>query len=358
MTELKVPSPAIVSINISLSNTIKLLLTLSLCFIAIQVWHFILLLVLSILIAVTLQPLLVWLTRHGLTRRSSLAVISLGFVLIFSGLFFFLIPPLINEVGSLSSSLPALRAELIKNTPSELGLRRALEKILAAPVDGTKMLNWILSFGQYAVEGAIDVLMLLIFSLYFLTDGPRAYRWLLPYFSAQNQHKISLTIEGILSVVSAYISGQMLTSFMASVFSFIILTHMDVPAALSLSILAGIFDILPIIGFFLFAIPACLMALTVSWATTLWVLLAYTAYHLIESYFIIPKVYGARMRLSALVILIGIIVANSIAGILGAIAILPILASYPIIERIWLVRQVGIAAVEEHKALAAEDNLT
>ena len=100
------------------------------------------------------------------------------------------------------------------------------------------------------------------------------------------------------------------------------------------------------------------MALTVSWATTLWVLLAYTAYHLIESYFIIPKVYGARMRLSALVILIGIIVANSIAGILGAIAILPILASYPIIERIWLVRQVGIAAVEEHKALAAEDNLT
>jgi predicted PurR-regulated permease PerM len=356
MPEMKDQNPVIVSIDISLSNTVKLLLILFFCLIVFQVWHFILLLILSILIAVTLQPLLVWLISHGLSRRSSLATISLGFAFLFFGFFFFLIPPLINEVGLLSNSLPALRRELIKNTPSELGLRHALEKVMSAPVDGTNMLNSILSFGQYAAEGALDILMLLVFSLYFLIDGPRAYRWLLPYFSIQNQHKISHTIEAMIPVISAYISGQLLTSFMAATFSFLILAPMGVPATLSLSILAGIFDILPLIGFFLFAIPACLMALTVSWSTTLWVLLAYTAYHLIETYFIVPKVYGVRMRLSALVILIGIVVANSIAGVLGAIAILPILASYPIIERIWLVRQVGKAAVEEHKTLLTKIN--
>lgn len=352
-SELEGRNSSILFVDISLPTISKLLLTFALCFVVLKLWDFILLLIIAVLLALTLQPLLARLINLGLSRNSSLGIISLSFLFLFVSFFMFLIPPLVTEIGTLSNSMPALRTEILKNTPTELGFQKALSQILAAPLNADKMLDGILSLGQYAMEAGFKVLMLLVFSLYFLIDGPRAYRWIMPYFSAKNQKKISRTVDEVLVVTSAYVSGQLLTSVMATVFSFLVLAPLGVPATLSLSLIAGIFDILPVVGFFLFTIPACLLALTVSSTTALWVLLAYTAYHLIESYLIIPKVYGARMRLSALVILIGVFVANSIAGVLGAIAIIPILASYPIVERIWLAKQVGPAALEEHQESAS-----
>jgi predicted PurR-regulated permease PerM len=339
-----------IKIDISSHTIAKLLLTSSLCYIILKVSSFILLLALAILIAISLIPLRSKLIDYGLSRAMALTTISLGFIFVFVGLFFFLIPPLASEIGSLSKSLPELRVDIIKNTPTTLGIQRALDQILTASVDTEKMLSRFISLGQYLVESAISILMLLIFTLYFLAEGDRAYRWLLPYFSTKTQQKIALTYQGLLPVISAYMSAQILTSLLTSIFNFLVLQSLGVPAALSLAILSGILNILPYIGFFLSAIPACILAITVSWNTSLLVLLSSIIYNLIENYLIIPKVYGSRMRLSALVILIAIVIASSVAGLVGAVTVLPILASYPIIERIWLARQVGLAVIDEHNA--------
>jgi len=108
------------------------------------------------------------------------------------------------------------------------------------------------------------------------------------------------------------------------------------PDALLLAVLAGIFDILPIVGFFLSVIPAMLLALTVSPTAALLVGVLYVLYHWLETYFIVPKVYGNKLRLSTLTVLVSCMAAGLVAGVVGVIAVLPIIASYPIIEKIWL----------------------
>ena len=339
-----------IRIDFSALTILKLFLTFVACSILFKIWDFAPLLLISLLIAVTLQPVMLWLVAVGVSRKFALAIIGMGFTII-SGLFlFFLIPPLFTELATISSTLPLIREEILKNTPQEIGLNRSVERLLSTPVDAPKFLTSVLSMGQYALEGVLRLALMLIFSLYLLMDGPRAIRWFLPYFTQANQKKVSLTITEVQTVIPSYISGQIVTSILAAIFSFLVLASLNVPAYLSLSVMAAIFDILPVIGFFIFTIPACLLALTVSSKTAFIVLLAYVSYHFVETYFIVPRVYGPRMRLSALVILIGLISANSIAGVTGAIAILPILASYPIIERIWFTKQVGEAAVNEHSA--------
>jgi predicted PurR-regulated permease PerM len=149
------------------------------------------------------------------------------------------------------------------------------------------------------------------------------------------------------------VAGQLITSLLSFAYVLVALSLLHVPSALMLATLAGIFDVLPVLGFFIAVIPAMIFALPISGSTAIYVLLLYMLYHTIENYFIVPAIYGKRLRVSGLVVLITLISAGLLAGVEGAVAILPLVASYPIIERIWLRKFVGTATIAEH---AVQDN--
>jgi predicted PurR-regulated permease PerM len=121
-----------------------------------------------------------------------------------------------------------------------------------------------------------------------------------------------------------------------------------VPGALTLAILAGVLDILPILGFIISTVPAVMVAMTVSPKTAVVVLTLYLLFQLFENYFIVPKVYGKNLRLSTLTVLLGLLAGVLIAGIPGSLAALPIIASYAAIERIWLKQFLRDGVSEKH----------
>jgi predicted PurR-regulated permease PerM len=82
--------------------------------------------------------------------------------------------------------------------------------------------------------------------------------------------------------------------------------------------------------------------------------LLYGAYHLAENYFIVPKVYGNRLRLSTLTVLIACLAAAALAGVIGVIIALPLVACYPIVERIWLRPCLEGDTVRKHEQVDAE----
>ena len=83
------------------------------------------------------------------------------------------------------------------------------------------------------------------------------------------------------------------------------------------------------------------------------VLVLYLLYHLLENSVIIPRVYGRRLRLSTLAVLIALVVGGHLYGILGAILVLPLVAAYPIVERIWLHEYLSDEVIRDHTALEA-----
>ena len=126
--------------------------------------------------------------------------------------------------------------------------------------------------------------------------------------------------------------------------------------ALLLAILSGILDVLPMIGFFLALAPAVAMAFSVSPFAAGAVSVAYLLYHLAETYFIVPWVYGNRLRLSTLTVLVSCLAAGIVAGVVGVIVILPIVASYPIFERIWLRPVLGPGTVDRHDQIEEREH--
>ena len=299
------------SINDRLTNKviIKILLTALIVASVIKLAPLLLLLFLGLLIAITLYPVEGWLKHHGLPHWAAVLIISIGLTGLIVGTTTSIIPPLTEQLGSLVERLPEHQATILKSVPENSVLHPIVKSTVGKKgmPDPTMWLKNALSYIEIAFEGIGQIFLVLILAVYLLLDGKKAYGWLLAFFEPTRRKKIHQTAHECSEVVFAYVAGQALTSLLATVYAYSVLSILHVPAALILAVLAGIFDILPILGFFLSTIPAVLLALTVSPQTALFVVGLYLLYHGIENYLIVPKVYGNRLRLSTLAVLIALL---------------------------------------------------
>jgi predicted PurR-regulated permease PerM len=124
-----------------------------------------------------------------------------------------------------------------------------------------------------------------------------------------------------------------------------------VPAALMLALLAAVFDFVPVLGLLCAGVPAVLLALTRSATLAALVVVLYLGYHAIENYFLAPRIYGNRLRLSHTAVLLSFAAGAMLAGVVGAIVALPLAATYPCIEQIWFEARLEDVA-EEHQQIA------
>lgn len=179
-------------------------------------------------------------------------------------------------------------------------------------------------------------------------------KWLMAFFKPATRYKCEETMSELSPVIFSYVTGQFITSSCVLVFTFVVLTALKVPGAAMLALLAALLDVLPVLGFIISTVPALLLALSVSLTTAVSVLGLYVFFHCIENYLIIPRVYGKSLQVSALSVLLGLLAGSLLAGIPGAIAALPVVAAYPIVERIWLADYLGQRVVRKHEAQKEE----
>lgn len=233
-------------------------------------------------------------------------------------------------------------------------MRSTVSQLLLLPTkpEVAHQLNKPLVWGQMALSGVTTTFVVVIVALYFLLDGRRFYAWLLAYVPRRHREKMARTVPEVSEVVFGYVRGQLVTSLLFVAFTAGLLWALKVPASLPLALLAGICDVLPVVGIVIATAPAVLLALTVSPGTAAFVACAYVGYHLLEAYLIVPRVYGKSLRLSTLSVLLALIVGGSLQGIIGAVIVLPLVAAYPIVERIWLKGYLAPEVIQDHSALA------
>ena len=302
------------------------------------------------LLAVALNPIVAWLEAHRVPKWVAILVLTLTLVLFMVTIFVALIPKMIDEFSVFLENLPQMRTDLLARVAEKSPLRPLIEQNLTkhALLPTSYTFNKFYDAGSIALGGLSELLLILIFTIYLVVDGERVIKWSTAFFSLTHRAKIRLTLSEISEIIFAYASGQFITSLLSFLYTYAALSALQVPGALLLAVLAGVFDVLPVLGFFLAVFPAMLFAIRVSPITSVYVLILYLIYHALENYWISPMVYGNRLRLSGFTVLLATLAAGFLAGIEGAISILPVVASYPVIEKIWLRSYVGKNVVDEH----------
>lgn len=341
--------PRHVQIDLSFRFFIKVFAALCFGFCFVQIAPLIVLTLFAILLAVTLNPIRIKLARH-IPHWMATSIVSLGLIGAMALILGVLVPAVISQMSTVTQEWPRIQSDVLKSIPEGAPLRSFITQAFTNPriIIGKELPHQLLTFGGMALGGLSSLVLMLTLAVYFMAEGKRTTAWLLAFFRPENRFKLHQTMREVGEVISAYVGGQFITSLLVAIYAGFVLTALKVPGVLLLSLLAGLLDVLPIVGFILSILPATFLALTVSSRAAVIVFVAYVVYHGVENYFIVPIVYGNKLRLSTLAVLLALLAGAMIGGIPGAILSLPIAASYPIIERIWLRRYVGSDVIEKH----------
>jgi predicted PurR-regulated permease PerM len=342
-----------VELRIPFATLLKIAAFILLCLIAIRLWPVILMIVIAALIAVMVDPLVAWMAAHGARRGFGIAIVGLAMFGLLAAFVFVIIPMTASQLQQLGKEIPRLAQELSRRVPASQPYIAPLAQSAQKQPNGVQLEQWLtrgLIAGRYALAGLTAMTLTLVFAIYLLIEGRRALEWLVVFAHPTQRRKLRQTLERVRPIVFAYMRGQAITCFLCGGMAIATLTLLHIPAAVPLAVLAFVADLVPVVGTIVMIAPAVLLALMVSPVKALIVLGVYLAYHLIESYLIIPRVYGKEMRLSTLTVLLAVTVGGVLQGALGAVLILPFVAAYPVIEEIWLQRQLG-ETVDEHERI-------
>lgn len=347
--------PQRTEIVVPTTTILKLVAAAAIIWGGLQVWPELLLLYLSMILAIAIEPIVEWLDRHGLSRGIAVAVCAL-FVLGAMTLFVVLVlPHTVAQLHEVIRKLPQLQQQIRQEIePQDPTLKKWVASALAFPSDGDTVLKLssVLSVGSATVTGVMTTGVVFVLTLYFVIDGLRVYAWLLAYVPRKHRAKMAETVHEVCLVIRAYVRGQFVACGMFTLFCLILLTSFNVPAAIPLALFAGLCDVVPMIGIIIAVVPAAILALASSKLAALAIFAAYMLYHQFENYVIAPRVYGSRLRLSTLTVLLTLILGFALWGLMGAVLLLPIVAAYSTIERIWLADYLGKQVIADHGALA------
>jgi predicted PurR-regulated permease PerM len=335
-------------IDIRWAALLKVIAAAALVWAWLRLVELVLVVVVAVLLAVTLNPVIDWFERHGWARWSAAALV---FIVLIAGVgvFGWLTWTSIADQGSFAfSHLSAFERDLMDRLPS--WIRDAIGGDAGAAVPSA-LGSSALRVARSTLSALVVGVLALILTLYLVVEAESTREWLLAFVPKRKRPRAEQTLDEAHRVVFAYVAGNVLTSVLAGVFVFVLLTISKVPAALLLALIAALFDFVPVIGFIASGIFAIAMALTVSPTTGLIVGALYGGYHLAENYLISPWAYGDRLKLSNVAVILAFAVGATLAGVIGALIALPVAAAYPAIERIWLRDALPPETVGEHRAI-------
>jgi predicted PurR-regulated permease PerM len=340
------------AIELPIATIGKFLLILFALWILFKLWSLVTLVLVAIVLAIAFEPPVAWLERRRVPRWLASTFVVL-----------FVVGLLIGFLVVCGSSLAAQGRQVLDRVGAVWGetARRLPPSIARVTRGGCASIPDTSALGGFAVAigGAVAIALIVvaiafILTIYLLTDGRRTWKWVIAYVPRRDRGRVEVTAYAARVAVLRYVVGNVATSVFAAVVVLIALSALHVPAALLLALLAGLCDFVPVLGFVVSALPAVLLALTVSAGTAVAVAAVYLAYHMAENYYIGPKVYGGQLRLSNMAVLLAFAVGAELGGVVGALLALPIAAMYPVIEDVWLRDYLGRDAVDAHRRIEHE----
>jgi predicted PurR-regulated permease PerM len=285
----------------------------------------------SLLIAIGLSPLVEALEqrrarRQRLPRWAAILIIYLALVGAVVGVGILVVPPLVDQARALWAELPALLHKgqqwlLARGWISrELTMQEAVQQ---TPVGGSDAVGTLVGAVWGLVGGIFGIITILILTFYLLVDFDKIVRFFIRLFPRPNRLRVRDATHRVTTKVSAWLGGQLLLGAIIGSSAAIGLGVMGVPYFYVLALLAGLGEMIPIVGPFLSAVPAVLVALTVSPTLALAVLIFFVVQQQLENHLLVPRVMARQVGISPVVVITALLIGGSLLGIVGAILAVP-----------------------------------
>ncbi|MFI7424024.1 AI-2E family transporter [Nonomuraea sp. NPDC049684] len=295
-----------------------------------------LLIVVSLFLAVGLDPAVRWLEEHGLPRWAAITAVFTAVIVLFAGFAMAVIPALSEQAGQFAEQLPTYIQQLqnnpqIRDLDQRYQLLERLQTYLTSGDLGRQVFGGLLGIASIVVSAVFSTLTVLILTLYFLGALRSITRTGYRLIPRSRRDRARLLGDEILNRVGGYVAGNLIISLIAGVTTFVFLSIAGVPYALALSIIVALTDLIPLIGAFIGAGIATLVALFASLPVAIATLIFFVVYQQIENYLIAPKVMKSSVDVPAAATIVAALIGGALLGVVGALLAIPVAAAIQVI---------------------------
>lgn len=273
------------------------------------------------IIVAALNPAVEFLRRRGIPK--SIAVILTFFVTL--SLFVLLIAPLVpffvSQIQSLAKSFPYY----MQQAAGAVGISLNVGDV-ARVISPQQLGENAFALAGGVFGGFFTIVSTIAISFYLLLSYDNAKSSISRLFNSKYQEKAEQTIEQVNAKLGAWLQGQFVLSLVIGVLTWISLTALQVPFALPLAVLAGLFEIVPTVGPIIASIPAIIVALTISPNMALIIIGLYIGIQLLENHVLVPRIMQRAVGLNPVIVILGVIVGGRLLGIPGALLSVPFIS--------------------------------
>jgi predicted PurR-regulated permease PerM len=301
--------------------------------------------IVAVFLTLALNPAVEFFQRHGLARRGAATAVTIlmtiGAIVALGSLF---IPTLVDEGRGFAEALPGYVNDVSEGRGplGRLAERYEVEQRLREAIEregGAERLLGISGTAVAVTKGVLTFVVAIVtiafMTFFMLLEGPRwmeRFYGMLPERSQETWRGIG---HDIYRTVGGYVTGNLLISVIAGVATTVVLLILGVPYAVALGVLVAILDLIPLAGATLAAIIVSVVAFIHSIPAGIIVLVFFIVYQQIENHLLQPLVYSRTVQLSPLAILISVLIGAKLAGILGALAAIPVAGTIQVLLLAW-----------------------
>jgi predicted PurR-regulated permease PerM len=265
-------------------------------------------------------------TSRRLPRGAAILIIYGALIGAIVALAMAVIPPLVVQLEQFWTELPHYM-DLAQQKLASWGLITAdasfKEILQQAPIgSGSAVAVFVATLWGF-VGGIFGLVSILLLTFYFLVESRDVFNLFVRMFDAEHRPRVARVSEQVAAKISGWLGGQMLLGLIIGSMSAIGFFFMGVPYFFVLAVIAGIGEMIPMVGPLLSAIPAVGVALTVSPALAVGVAAFCLGIQLVENNVLVPKVMGQTVGLNAVTVIIALSIGSELLGFVGALLAVP-----------------------------------
>ena len=306
------------------------------------VWHLrdlALIVLTSIVIASAIEPAARALINYKIPRVLSVLVVYLAFFSMFFGIIFFLLPPVLEETSHLLGTLPTY----LEKIGAEEALSEDAILQTRALINGISITDGTRDFGSFmsglsanflstisvVFGGAVSFVLIVVFSFYFAVNERGIEEFLRVLTPVRHENYVLDLWHRTQHKIGLWMQGQFLLAVLIGVLTYLGLSILGIQYALVLAVIAGVFELIPLFGPILAAIPAVSVAFAGGGVPIALVVVAlFLIIQQFENHLIYPLVVTKVVGVPPILVILSLLVGAKIAGVLGMLLSVPVAAAF------------------------------
>lgn len=290
-----------------------------------------LLIYVCVLFATGISPLVRWIERRRpvgkrrLPRPVAILLIYGTIIAAIAGIGMAVVPPLAQQSQQFVKDLPDRLGQLQRRLVGwgVMSPDASFNDLLKQAPGTSDAVGMVMNTVWGFVGGLFGLITILLLTFYLLVESQSIFNFFVRLFPRERREKVSEVSVLVTNKVSAWLGGQLFLGFIIGATTAIGLGVMGVPYFFVLALIAGIGEMIPIIGPLLSAIPAIAVAFTVSPGLALGVAIFFLVQQQLENAVLVPKLMGQTVGLSAVTVILSLLVGGELLGFVGALLAVP-----------------------------------